>query len=261
MRMGVISDRRRKQKLRRIGRVAAIAGIASLLGIAALSSNAFAGIGDMLRGSVQVFSSGRGAQEEICLRAISVHALQLGVFDNRERALSETARLEQLGVRCMIWQKEKMRLISDVALERSGLDMRTAGGQEAYAINESLKEVRLTIGAGAEDIGAVRMLLLLPDETLQRLLGGAPVAGETARIRPLAEAARTAHPEHALYTGLAANLISWCDMMDALDEQAHGYAEASMFALCRGLRQALMTASTASAQRTPSTAADVMPPA
>jgi len=259
MRMGVISDRRRKQRLRRFGRMAALAGIASLLGIAALAANT--GIWDRIHESVQTFSAGTGAQEELSLAEISVHALQLGVFDSAERAKSEAARLEQLGIRCMIWQKERLRLVADVALDRAGLDWKTAGGQEAYAITETLEAVRLRITADAGDIQSAKALLLLPDETLNRLLRGASVGEETARIRQQAEAAKTAHPGNTLYTGLAAGLLSWCDMMDALGAQAHGYAEASMFALCRGLRQALIEASTASAQRTPSTAADVMPPA
>jgi len=259
--MGVVSDRRRKQRLRRAGRLAALAGIASLLGISLLSSHALMWIGDVLGAGVQVFAGETGAQEQIVLPEMRFFALQLGVFDSEERAQSEAARLRRLGARCMIWQKNRLRLIADVAAERSSLDFAAACGQDAYVMEDALPAVRLNIGAGARDIDAVKAMLTLPDETIARMLGGAPAAGEIARVRPLAEAASGAHPEHALYTDLAKSLIAWCDMMQPLGSDAQGYAKAAMLALCRELRQALIEASTASAQRTPSTAADVMPPA
>ena len=45
------------------------------------------------------------------------------------------------------------------------------------------------------------------------------------------------------------------------EAEARSYGAVSMCMLCRELRQALSASNTVSAQRTPSTAADVMPPA
>lgn len=259
--MGVISDRRRRQKLRRAGRIMALCGIAALLGISLGASDVFARMNAVLDRGVQAFSAQKSVQTEVVLPEIQVFALQLGVFDSEARARSEAVRLEQRGVRCMIWKKDRLRLIADAAAERAALDMRMAGGQDAYIVSETLPEIRLSIGADAGGIDAVKAMLVLPDEAFGRMLAGAAPQTEIDRIRPIAEAAVTAHPEHALYTGLAENLIAWCDVMEPLGESAAGYAKAAMFALCRELRQALIAASTASAQRTPSTAADVMPPA
>lgn len=260
--MGIVSQRRRQRRLRQAGRGAMLVGIAALLGIAALPLGVGEWAGSVFARSAQVFSQGRSAQAQITLPQVNVYALQLGVFDSAERAADEVRRLEGLGVRCMIWQKEKLRLICDAALERSSLNLDTACGQEAYVIEETLNQVALRIEADAAGIEADKALLTLPDDALARLLGGEPLAEEIARVRAAAEAARDAHPEHVLYTDLAENLIAWCDMMEAPGmEHARGYGTTAMFALCRELRQALIAASTASAQRTPSTAADVMPPA
>lgn len=262
LRMGIVSGRKRRRRLRQFCRITALAGIAVLLGIAALPLGIGEKMGRALEGSVQAFAGERRAQTEITLPGIDVYALQLAVFDSAERAAAEAQRLERLGVLCMIWQKEKLRLVSDVSLGRESLDYATAMGQEAYVIEESLSEIRLRIEAGAEEIATVKSLLLLPDESLASLIDGGTLIDEIARVRAAAEAARDTYPQHALYTALAENLIAWCDMMEKPEmKDACGYGKAAMFALCRELRQALIAQSTVSAQRTPSTAADVMPPA
>lgn len=259
--MGVISKRRRKQRLRHVCRCAALAAIVMLLGITASSSGAFGWARAALDRGLAVFSAGRGAQAEIALQEKRIAALQLGVFDSEERALSEAQRLDRLGVRCMVWQSDRFRLIADAAERRDALHMDAAKGQEAYVIDEKLEAVRLRVEADADGIDAVCRLLALPDETLEHLFAGTAVDDEIAHIRPLAVDAAKAHPEHKLFCDLAANLLSWCDRMELLGEDERDYGKAAMLTLCWELRQALIAASTASAQRTPSTAADVMPPA
>ena len=259
--MGVISKRRRKQRLRRVGRCAALAAIVVLLGITAASSNAFGWASGLLDQGLAVFSAGKGVQAEVGLEEKRIAALQMGVFDSGERALSEAQRLERLGVRCMIWQDERFRLIADAADTRDTLSMDAAKGLEAYVIDETLDTVRLRVEAGMDEIDAVCRLLTLPDETLDRLIAGSALNDEIANIRLLADGAVKAHPEHQLYADLAENLLAWCGRMEALGEEARGYGKAAMLALCKELRQALIMASADSAQRTPSTAADVMPPA
>ena len=82
---------------------------------------------------------------------------------------------------------------------------------------------------------------------------------------------RSAHPESALYTQLAQSLVNWCTLMEQTRQEtdeaaARRYAAVTICTLCRELRivianQPASAQSTASAQRMPSTAAEVMPPA
>ena len=101
------------------------------------------------------------------------------------------------------------------------------------------------------------------DESLPELL---------QKTREQAQTAKAEHPNHLLYTQLAQSLLNWCDLLEGVMQDqgesiARNYARATMCVLCFELRKALLDegiqseASTASAQRTPSTAADVMPPA
>lgn len=260
--MGIISDRRRKRRMRRLFRSAALVCIALLLGVAAFPLGIRQWIEDIFIENTQVFSAGKGAQAEITLPEMQIYALQLGVFDSEEGASAEARRLERMGVFCMIWRKEKLRLISDAAFRRKDIDHDTARGQEAYIIEDALEALKLRIAADAGEIDGITALIQLPDASLARLIGGEDLRQEIARVRKVAIPAASAYPDHALYTTLAENLIAWCDMMERPElAEANGYGAAAMFALCRELRQALMAASTASAQRTPSTAADVIPPA
>ncbi len=225
-----------------------------------------AGLGEF---SLPVFES--GTQAELTLPMREMYALQLGVFDSGERAASEAQRLQSMGVQCVVWQREKMRIISSVALSREELDPASAGGNEAYVIKDVLPKVRLRIQAGGKRIARVQQLLEMPDEILMHLLTGErQLDALVSQAKEIAQTELDAHPEHALYTQLAQSLVNWCALMEkAMSEssemQARNYAAVTVCTLCRELRLALQSqaieASTASAQRTPSTAADVMPPA
>ena len=115
----------------------------------------------------------------------------------------------------------------------------------------------------------MRTLLLLPDELLSALSGEEVLTGLLERTRSQAVAALHAHPEHELYTQLAQSLCNWCALIEGtLETQgeaaARSYARVTVCTLCYELRRTLIAQSeesTASAQRTPSTAAEVMPPA
>lgn len=261
--MGIIANRRRRERIRRFMRCVTIWALVLLLGVTISSAGYGRRVIEWMGRSVPVFSREEtGAQIELTLPALRLYALQLGVFDSGERAADEVRRLRDSGIACMIWQREKMRLISDVAFERQKLDLSTAKGMEAYVIEETLPKVVLRISASSGEIEAVRMLLQLPDSVLEALAGGGDVTQECARVRPLAQAAMETYPEHDLYTRLAGSLIKWCDMMESRElAGSRGYGAAAMAGVCRELRQALTAESTASAQRTPSTAAEVMPPA
>ena len=103
----------------------------------------------------------------------------------------------------------------------------------------------------------------MPQDSLETLIGHA---------KEQAAAALSMQPEHELYAQLAQSIDGWCTLMeDAMktygESGAISYARVTMCTLCRELRKELLNeaaqseASTASAQRTPSTAAEVMPPA
>ena len=79
--------------------------------------------------AVQAFAQTAGddsAQAELTLPEMKVWALQLGVFDSGESAAQEQRRLAAEGVPCVVWQRERMRLICGVALSRDGLDVQAA---------------------------------------------------------------------------------------------------------------------------------------
>ena len=160
-----------------------------------------------------------------------------------------------------------MRIVADVAFSREGLNVQAAKGQEAYVIRDTLEAVSLRLSADAEGAQQAKRLLETPDRVLGELVQEArPLDAIIGETRKLAEASIDAYPENALYTQLAQSLSSWSILMEKTmketdETQARSYAETTLYTLCRQLRQALSASSTASAQRTPSTAADVMPPA
>ena len=270
--MGIVSQRRRRERARRLRmRLMIAAGIAQLssLAMAQPLREKLAGLSEF---SLPVFET--GTQAELTLPKREMYALQLGVFDSGERAASEAQRLQNMGVQCIVWQREKMRIVSSVALSREGLNHASAGGNEAYVIKDVLPKVSLRIQAGVGQIASVQRLLELPDEILMHLLTGEqPLDVLVSQAKEIAQAELGAHPEHALYTQLAQSLVNWCALMETTmqensETQARNYAAVTVCTLCRELRLALQSqasqaieASTASAQRTPSTAADVMPPA
>ena len=156
------------------------------------------------------------------------------------------------------------------------LPKEAAGGEEAYVIADPWPEVSLRLSAGEAELGDVQAMLCMPDHLFDRLLQSEaeePLERIVQQAAEAAEQALTAHPENVLYTQLAQSLSNWCTLMEDAGTQLDGqaarrYAAVSMGTLCRELRMALLGSadqaseeSTASAQRTPSTAADVMPPA
>lgn len=264
--MGIVLQRRKKQRAARLRR-----RLMLVFFMAALSALAMApALRERLDTAAQTF--GQSAQAETTLARRELYALQLGVFDSGERAAQEAERLQRDGVLCMIWQREKMRIVSDVALSRDALSADAAGGQEAYVIRETLEEVPLRLSCGAEKLDQAQALLQAPDDVLVHLLTTQQTLQSIiAQTAELAQAAEKVHPDNALFTQLAQNLQRWCTLMDTVlskegEQRARSYAAVTICALCAELRAALSgqaesAASTASAQRTPSTAAEVMPPA
>lgn len=272
MRMGIILQRRKRRQMLLIRRRLVIVLIVALLSAAAMSDELRQKLHSAMEKSTQAFAGGQGAQAELTLPERRMYALQLGVFDSGERAASEAKRLEQSGVRSMVWQREKMRIVSSIAPDREQLDLGSAKGHDAYVISDTLEEVSVRISADADAIEEVCALLALPDSLLDQLLksGGEALSETVQRTRAQAQAAQTAHPENELYTQLAQSLLNWCALIEQVQEQtdaqsAGSYAQVTMYALCHELRAAInrqaSAESTASAQRTPSTAAEVMPPA
>ena len=171
MRMGIVSERRHRQRVQRIRRRLLIVAMVALLAGAAMTPELRQRIAETVRrgmDTAQAFAPGRRAQSELTLPEREVYALQLGVFDSGERAASEAQRLQAAGVRCVIWQRDKMRIVSDVALSRDGLN--TGEGQLGYIIQETLPRVCMRLTADAGDLEAAQALLMLPDALLTALL-------------------------------------------------------------------------------------------
>ncbi|MBQ7887604.1 MAG: hypothetical protein IJ313_12045 [Clostridia bacterium] len=215
---------------------------------------------------IQVFS--QSAQQEMTLPQYDVYALQLAVFDSGERAANELKRLQSQGVRCVIWQRERMRIVADAALERDGLNSSAAKGNDAYVIRDTLEAVTLRLSADALGVEQAKRLLEAPDALLHAILKDSETAMEqiAGQAETIAAEALDQPMENTLYTQLAQSLQNWSLLMKktletADEEEARSYGAVTMCTLCRELRQTLSALSTASAQRTPSTAADVMPPA
>ena len=268
--------RRRKERIKRGLRRALITVGVIVLGFMAMAPPLRAYLSEMtaqsLR-SIRVFAAGKAAQTEIELEERQVSALQLGVFDSGARAQSELDRLREEGVLCVIWQRDQMRLICDVEMARSALSTAAAQGRDAWIASETLPGVVMLVSADAKSLNAVRGMLTLPDALLTRLCAeDEALESLLAEAKAAAEAALDVYPEHLLYAQLAQSLSNWCALMEGMIQQhpmeiAQAYARATMYTLCYELRQALIAqndqqlASTASAQRMPSAAAEVMPPA
>ncbi|MBR4040617.1 MAG: hypothetical protein IKJ11_11070 [Clostridia bacterium] len=263
MRMGIVMQRRKRRRAARMRSAILISAMASA--VAALTVMTMHILPGGIADGLQAFS--QQGQIVMTLPGYDVYALQLAVFDHGERAAAEAARLQKEGVRCVIWQREKMRIIVSAACEKDQLDRAAAGGYEAYVIRDSLEEIPLRLSARADDAAMARRLLETPDAVFAALTDdGQTTAGIAAQTRMLAEEALGMQVQNALYTQLAQSLISWCDIVqDTLEVSgeaaARSYGALTMCTICRQLRQTLSEPSTASAQRTPSTAADVMPPA
>lgn len=249
MRMGMISDRRRRRRAARMRRRCMVAAGVLLLGTLAMAP----GLREKLRSlswDAQVFSSG-AQQAELMLPEREIYALQLAVFDSGERAASEARRLQAKGVRCIVWQREKMRIVSSVALSRDALDLDTAGGEESCVIRDTMEAVPLRLSCGAAEMAQVQTLLETPDSALTRLLTGEePLSDILADVVSVVSRAAGSHPDHALYTQLAQSLANWCALMERTMEEAdersaRSYAAVTMCTLCRELRLALQSQSAA----------------
>ena len=262
---------RQREARRRRRRRLWIAAAVALLAVAAMAPQAREALLTWARSGVAAVSAAmpRSGEAQVTLPLQRVYALQLGVFDSGERAQGELQRLSEGGVPCVIWQREQMRIVCDAALSREELEVAAAQGREACVAEETLAEVVLRVEAQSGALAGVRALLLLPDSLLVALGGEEPLADLLEHTQAQAASALSAHPEHALYTQLAQSLCNWCALIEGtLDTQgeavARSYARATICTLCYELRRVLTedsAASTASAQRTPSTAAEVMPPA
>ena len=247
----LVSSRTRRAQARRVRRRVMVLLAVLALGALAMQPALRARIAQMGREGLyaaQAFAQSLGtdgAQAELNLPEMEVWALQLGVFDSGESAAQEQKRLAAEGVPCVVWQREKMRLICSVALNREGLDAQAAGGRESFVVKDALPAVSLRLSASQGDMEAALSLLRLPDALLTRLLdGGEPLDALIDETQRQAERAVTAHPENALYTQLAQSLVNWCALMrqtaEACDAQtALVYAQTTMCTLCRELRRAL----------------------
>ena len=247
----LVSSRARRERARRTRRRVGVLLIVLALGALAMQPELRARIAQAGRdglAAVQAFAQSAGtdsAQEELTLPEMEIWALQLGVFDSGESAAQEQARLATEGVPCVVWQRERMRLICCVALTREGIDTQAAGGRESFIIKEALPEVRLRLTASQGEMEDVLSLLRLPDTLMTELLGGErtldALVSDTERQ---AARALSAHPENELYTQLAQSLVNWCALMrqtaQGSDAQtARIYAQTTMCTLCRELRRAL----------------------
>lgn len=281
MRTGCITRRKRREKLCRMlwKTVAALAAAAAVLGVMATPKLRGTFMSHIEKGmrALTVFAPQETAQADVTLPRRTIAALQLAAFDSGEKAAQQAQRLSAAGVPVIVWQREQMRVICAAALTKDALIAEAAGGREAYVIEDTMPRVDVRLTAGQRDLQQVVTLVQMPDALLMRLGGEKQLSeAELTQIigdaEAAAQSAASAYPENALYTQLAQSLVSWCAMMKKTAAQvsahrAQAYGAAMVCTLCRELRMALTAqyqqseASTASAQRTPSTAADVMPPA
>ena len=246
--MGIVSQRRKQQRRQRAARRLTVVLIVVLLGFAAMSAGLRDKLGGMARrgmAAVQAFAAGENARAELTLPEREIYALQLAVFDSGERAASEAERLQQDGIRCMVWQREKMRVVSRVALDKAALDVSVPGGQKGYVISETLPRVAMRLTADARSVADAQALIMLPDALLLDLLAGDRELGAVVSdTRAQAQAALAAHPENVLYAQLAQSLVNWCGLIDAVQREdgaqdARSYAALTMCTLCRELRAAI----------------------
>ena len=248
MRMGIVSARRRRRLRKNVFRRALTVGASVFLAATAvfLAVSRFAPGGMQRLKRIWLADDEKTEQAVLTLPERELFALQLGVFDDGSRAAAQAARLESLGIQCMIWQREKLRIISSVALEKDRLDISGAKDQPGYVIGVKLEALNLRLEAGADALAAVQSLLAMPDGILMDLLEHPQKSLHEIVIqtRSAAEEALDAHPENRLYTQLAKSLQDWCDLMDDMllkghGEQVRSFAAVTICALCRELRTAL----------------------
>lgn len=191
------------------------------------------------------FASHDVQTQTLILPELEVYALQLGVYESGERAQTEAERLLEAGIPCVVWQRERMRLVCSASLSEEGLERATAAGRETFAVHETLPQIHLRLNAETEELQAVSELLCLPDTLLETLdSGDAQLDMLVAQTRSKAQVALTAHPESALYTQLAQSLMDWCALVQqaqdsSMGESSRAYAQAMACVLADRLRSAL----------------------
>lgn len=252
-----MSTRQRRERARHMRRRAALCAMVLALGALSASQAAREKIGGAAReaaaGVASAFAGREAAVEELTLPAMRVYALQLGVYDNGELAQQEQQRLSQAGVPCIVWQRERMRIVCAAALAQAELDGAQSAGLETYPIEEEMPEVRLRLGAPRRDMEDVCALLTLPDAAFARLLQteeAQPLDGVVQDARALATRAAAAHGESALYAQLAQSVVNWCALIEGTREEwggelARQYAALTMCTLCRELRAELLAQASA----------------
>lgn len=220
-----------------------------LLGVAAASPAVRRDLAEAARraasGARAALASREQASETTALPAMSVCALQLGVYDNGERAQQETQRLSQAGVPCVVWQGERMRIVCAAALDAQTLSDAAPEGMDTYVIGERLPEVRLRLSGTRGEVERAKALLALPDALLTSLCSGGTVDEAVARARAEGVADGIGEEGAKLCGQLAQSLSDWCALMDRMrdmqDERARSrYAALTMCTLCRELRAQLL---------------------
>ncbi len=224
---------------------------------------------DGLRAARALLLGQARTQRLLTLGERRVYALQLGVYDSGELAQAEQQRLTAAGVPCVIWQGERMRIVCAAAATPDALED-AAPGRESYVYEDVWREARLRVSASEDGAQAVCTLLETPDAlfwALCRPEAEEPLSGVLARA---GEAAAARTPQNELCTQLRQSLEDWRALIERTSAEldapaARRYAALTMATLCRELREVLLAQaseeSAASAQRTPSTAAETMPPA
>ena len=250
MRRGGIVTRRRVKRERgmRMRRRALTAGIVLLLCALAMTPELREKIIALAKSGEKAVQTLAGATKEerieMELPEMTVFALQLGVYDSGERAASQQKLLAQQGVRCIVWQREKMRIVCGVAKSRDALDTQAAQGHEAYVITDTMPKVRLRIDCAVSERKETEAFILLPDALMEELMAGEgrSLSEITADTREKAKRAMELHPEHLLYTQLAQSLINWCELTEASagSASAKNYAAVMMYTICREWRMALL---------------------
>ena len=254
-----MSTRRRRERARRLRATAALVLALLALGATAASPgarlrlmmaarDARGGALAAVSGIQAAFSGREAAQSEMTLPALRVVALQLGVYDNGELAQQEQQRLWQAGVPCLIWQRERMRIVCAAGLSGSDLTSAQAAGLETYVIEDELPQVRLRLGGARRDLDGAAALLSLPDEAFRQLLlpeETKPLSQIVSEARQVAAPALSAKGESELYAQLAKSVVNWCDLIERSQgewgsELARQYAAVTMCTLCRELRAELL---------------------
>lgn len=238
MRRRRLTTRQRRERARR--KRFLLGGIALVLTLLAVPT-------DVVKKTVESVAAFAGLNKEtaeMTLPSMEVYALQLGVFDSGELAQSEQRKMMEKNIPCMIWQREKMRLICAASTAEEKLPIEAAGGQESCVIQETLPEVSLELSAGERDVQRAVDFLRLPDDVFLKLANGSDELQTIIEfVRHEASREKLLHPDNELYVQLAQSLLNWCVLMEQMSSRPvniRPYAAVTMCTLCRELRQTLL---------------------